>query len=372
VKVALVHDWLTGMRGGEKVLEALLDIFPDAPIFTLLHCEGQVSKKIEARKIHTSWIQKIPFAKKHYRGLLPLFPVAVEGFDLRDFDLIVSSSHCVAKGVIPRSDAFHISYVHTPMRYVWDLYHAYQQRGRAPFLRRLFFPPVAAALRSWDVAALPRVDAFVANSENVARRIRRHYGRKADVIYPPVDVDYFTPGGENRETLEKHDHFLIVSALVPYKNIELALQTFRERQAKLTIVGDGPDYRYLKSLAGPTVTFLGRVSDEELRNQYRGARALIFPGEEDFGMTAVEAQACGCPVIALRAGGVPESVIDGKTGILFDEPTPAALHLSIDKLAQIGFNISDLRENAVQFSVDNFQKNFRKFLALALHDSDKK
>jgi glycosyltransferase involved in cell wall biosynthesis len=255
------------------------------------------------------------------------------------------------------------------MRYVWDLYHAYARRGRAQLLRRLFFPPVAAGLRCWDVAAVPRVDAFIANSENVARRIRRHYGRTAEVIHPPVDVDYFSPGEGKGE---KRDYFLIVSALVPYKNIELALQAFRERLAKLTIVGDGPDYRYLKSLAGPTVTFLGRVTDDELREQYRGARALIFPGEEDFGMTAVEAQACGCPVVALREGGVQESVIHGKTGVLFDEPTPAALHLSIDKLGEIDFNISDLRENAMQFSVDNFQKNFRRFLALTLHDSDKK
>jgi glycosyltransferase involved in cell wall biosynthesis len=252
------------------------------------------------------------------------------------------------------------------MRYVWDLYHSYYRPDRLGLFKRMLFPVLANYLRCWDAASTTRVNEFIANSRHVASRILRHYGRQSEVIHPPVDVDFFTPGGE------KQDFFLIVSALVPYKNIDLAIQTFNRKKLPLRIVGEGPERKHLESLAHSNVVFTGWISDEELRKTYRRARALVFPGEEDFGLVSVEAQACGCPVVAFSVGGIRESVIDGKTGIFFDAPTVDSLGAALDKLGEIDFNISDLRENAMKFSRGNFQKKFLDFLHSKFHDPDKK
>ncbi len=247
VKVALVHDWLTGQRGGEKVLEVLAEVFPKAPIYTLFHFKGSQREDIERRVIRTSFLQGMPFLRKKYRSYLPLFPLAVEMFDLQDYDLVVSTSHCVAKGVIPRPDALHVSYIHSPMRYAWNLYFSYFSPARLSPFSRFLIPPVVHGLRTWDVASSARVDHFVANSANVARRIERYYRREADIIHPPADTDFYTPD----ESLPAGDFFLIVSALVPYKRIDLAVEAFNRTGAPLRIVGTGPEYKALKRRARP-------------------------------------------------------------------------------------------------------------------------
>ena len=357
MKVVLIHDWLTGMRGGEKVLEALCDLFPDAPIYTLLHVPQSVSAKIESRRIETSFLQHAPLIKKHYRNYLPLFPAAMERFDISQFDLVISSSHCVAKGVVPSPSAVHLCYCHTPMRYIWSHYQDYFGDHRIGLLKRAALPLVIDRLRSWDVSSAARVHAFACNSEAVAARIRKFYGREAEVIYPPVDVEFFTPSGEPRK-----DFFLVVSALVPYKRIELAVEVANRLDRRLVVVGAGPEERLLKRWASARVQFLGRVETEQLRNLYRTASALIQPGEEDFGINIVEALACECPVIAYRAGGAIETVVEGETGLFFNELTAESLSAVIDKTASLGFNKLLMRKTALRFSLERFKAEFQSFV----------
>jgi len=302
-RVALVHDWLTGMRGGERCLAALCDLFPQADLFTLLHVGGSVSETIARRRIFTSPIQRLPFAARGYRYYLPLFPWAIERLALDGYDLIVSSSHCVAKGIRPPRTALHIAYVYTPMRYVWDLHDAYVGRGRMGPASRVLLRAVAGWLRRWDVAANDRVDHLVAISHHVAARIRRHYGREAEVIYPPVETTRF------RLSERPGDYFLVAGAFAPYKRIDLAIEAFNRLRRRLVVLGDGQERRRLHRLAGPTIEFLGWRPDEEVAELLAGCRALIFPGEEDFGILPVEAMACGRPVIAYGRGGVTETVI---------------------------------------------------------------
>src|SRR5690606_21256241 len=282
MRVALVHDWLTGMRGGERVLEALIRLWPDAEIFTLLHLRGSVSPLIEERPIHTSFIDRLPGASKRYRNLLPLFPAAIERFDLRGFDLVVSSSHCVAKGVRP-AGAPHLCYCHTPMRYVWDLYDDYFGRGRAALPVRMAMPPIAAWLRRWDRRTASRVDTFVAHSAFIRERIRRCYGRDAVLVHPPVAAERL------RHARPRQHFYLIVSALVPYKRIELAIAAFNRLGRPLVIAGSGPELERLRRMARPNVRFTGWLPDDEIADLYERCRAFIFPGVEDFGITAVEA-----------------------------------------------------------------------------------
>lgn len=350
VKVALVHDWLTGQRGGEKVLEVFAEIFPDAPIYTLFHFPGSQVEEIELRTIHTSFIQKMPFLRKRYRWYLHFYPLAVELFDLQDYDFIISSSHCVAKGAIPRPDALHISYIHSPVRYAWNQYFAYFSPDKLGFFSRRFIPPVIHRLRQWDVTSTPRVDHFLANSNAVAQRIHRYYRRKAGVLHPPVDTEFFHPEDQ------RGDYFLLVSALVPYKRIDLAIEAFNLNGLKMKIVGNGPDYKKLKKTANKNIEFLGFLSSQDLLQAYQGAKAFLMPGEEDFGINSLEAQACGIPVIAYGRGGATETVIPQETGLFFRELTAKSLQNALDKFQGIAFNKSTIRANALAFSRDKFKK----------------
>jgi glycosyltransferase involved in cell wall biosynthesis len=351
LKVALVHDWLTGQRGGEKVLEALAEVFPEAPIYTLFHFKGSQAAEIERKRVGTSFLQRMPFLRRHYRWYLPLYPLAVELLNLQEYDLIVSSSHCVAKGIIPHPDALHVSYVHSPVRYAWNQYDAYFGPGRLSLPARLLIPGRIHRLRMWDVTSSARVDHFVANSAAVARRIGKYYRRAAEVVYPPVDTGFFRPG----DTASPREFDLIVSALVPYKMIDVALAAYKGQGRPLKIVGDGPEMKRLRRLAGPEVEFLGGRTSEELREIYRRARLLLMPGEEDFGIAAVEAQACGAPVVAFGRGGALETVLEGRTGLFFSALTPEAVRGALDKFRTLEFNEPTLRAHALGFSREVFK-----------------
>ncbi|RRA49881.1 glycosyltransferase family 4 protein [Acidipila sp. EB88] len=356
-RVALVHDWLTGMRGGEKVLEVLCTLLPDAPLWTLLHNRGSVCAAIETRPIHTSLLQHMPGAARRYRSYLPFFPLFAECNKAKDADVVISTSHAVAKSMVRRtrtaggSQPLHICYIHTPMRYVWDLFDEYFGPARmGAFASRFVFAPIAAALRRYDQRTSARVDVFVANSTYVAERVRRIYGREALVLPPPVDVARY--GSTVREA---GDRYLVVSAMVPYKRVDHAIRACATLGRKLTIVGKGPENQRLRALAaelGADVVFAGFASDAELADYYRQARALLFPGVEDFGIVPVEAIACGCPVIALAEGGILDSMTN-ETAEFFHEPTVAALEqamLAFEARALSAFHPETLRARARCFS----------------------
>ena len=350
-----MHDWLTGMRGGEKVLEVLLDLFPTAPIYTLFHIPGTVTPEIEARSIHTSFLQRAPGLRSRYRHYLPLFPRAIESLRLPETDLVVSSSHCVAKGVIKPEGARHVCYCHTPVRYAWDQRDAYfRDRGPVASLRSRLLD----RLQRWDAATADRVDLYVANSRFVAERIRRFYGRDAEIVPPPVDVDFYTPDGRERE-----DFCLYVSALAPYKRIDLAAEACRRLGRRLVVVGDGPERDRLAALAIPGLELPGRITAEELRELYRRAACFVQPGIEDFGISAAEALACGCPVVARGEGGVLDIVEHGEHGLLVP---PAAgldgLVEAIDKIRDMRFNSLNLRRRAERFAVGRCRSTLRNLL----------
>jgi len=346
-KVALIHDWLTGMRGGEKVLEALTEIFPGADIFTLLWRKGKVSDKIEQHNIITSPMQKIPSVEKYYRYFLPLMPGMIENFDLKKYDLVVSSSHCVAKGVKVPAGVPHICYCHAPMRYVWDQYDEYFNSQRSNALTSAAMKFVRPYLQRWDIKSASGVTGFIANSKNIMEKIKKYYSAPSQVIYPPVETEGYPPSWDG-------GYFLMVTALVPYKKVDFAIRAFNELRLPLKIIGSGPDEKRLKSMAGNNIEFTGWLSDDEIKHYYSGCRALIFPQEEDFGITAVEAQAAGKPVIAYGRGGSLETVIDEKTGIFFKEPSVESLKDSVHRFQDMHFDINALLANAERFSHDRF------------------
>ena len=353
------------MRGGEKVLLSLARLFPGAPIFTLLHLRGRVDPELEAREIRTSFVQRLPGVATRYRQYLPLFPAAAESFDLRGFDLVVSSSHCVAKGVRPAPGALHLCYCHTPMRYVWDRFDDYFGRGRASLPVRLLIRPVAARLRAWDVRTAARVHRFAANSAYVASRIRRYYDRDSVVIPPPVDTDFFTPGEDRPGAYD-----LVVSALAPYKRLELVLEAYRGTGRPLRVVGQGPEGPRLRALAPPEAAFLGAVADEELREQYRSCRAVLMPGVEDAGIVPLEALACGRPAVVFGEGGGAETVEHGKTGLVFREATAAALRAAVSTLETTRFDRLTLRARAEAYRRELFEARFGAFVDDALAGRD--
>jgi glycosyltransferase involved in cell wall biosynthesis len=342
-RVAIVHYWLVSMRGGEKVLEALCELFPEADIFTHVYNAEAMSPALRKHRVFTTFINGLPFARKHYQKYLPLMPTALETLDLSAYDVVISSESGPAKGVIVRPDALHICYCHSPMRYIWDQYATY--RASAGFLTRLAMPWIANSLRQWDVTSAARVDHFVANSKAVARRIRKYWRRDADVIAPPVDVsrfDAFTP---------REDFYLHVGELVPYKRADLAVRACSMLDRRLIVIGDGPEMKNLKRMAGPTVEFVGRLPDELLAEHYARCRALLFPAEEDFGIVPVEAMASGAPVIAFGRGGSEDTIVDGHTGVVFHEQTVASMLSAI-----IEFEM-----DASRFSAENIAAHAAKF-----------
>ncbi len=369
LKIALVHDWLTGMRGGEKVLEVLCDLYPQATLYTLLHNKGSVSKTIEDREIRTSFIDRMPLKARRYRNYLPLFPAAIESFDFSAYDLILSTSHAVAKGARPAPGALHICYCHTPMRYVWELYGEYFGPGRAGLVTRAAMSLVAPRLRAWDIRSSTRVHHFIANSRNVAGRIRQYYRRPADVIHPPVNLEQFLLSNED------DGYFLIVSALVPYKRVDLAIETFNRLGERLVIVGTGPELTRLKAIAAPKVEFLGWQSEVELAKLYARCRALIFPGIEDFGIVPLEAMASGKPVVAFGRGGALETVSDDPqrpTGVFFYEQTPEALKEAVLKLRTIKFDPRSIRKHAERFDRKIFKEEYKNYIEQKLTAQDER
>lgn len=356
-RVALVHDWLTGFRGGEQVLLSLARLFPEAPIYTLLHVKGSLPAELESRTIRTSFIGKLPFATRLYRHYLPLFPFAVRGLDVRAFDLVVSSSHCVAKSVQPGPNARHICYSHTPMRYVWDRFDDYFGPARMGRAGSAVLRVMAEGLRTWDVATSDRVHQYIANSQTVARRIRYFYGREALVIEPPVDTDFFTPGGGDEAA---SDYDLVVSALVPYKRIDLAIDAANLTTRRLLVVGNGAEEARLRARAKSNVEFLGSADRERLIGLYRGARALILPGVEDFGIVVAEALACGRPAVVNAQGGGAEIVNHGEFGQTFKEPTGEAVAAALAQLVPGRFSRLSLHQRAATYSRASFEARFMR------------
>lgn len=358
MRIALVHYWLLKMRGGEKVLESFCRLLPDADIFTLFYDPESVTDTIRSHKVIASFLNPL---RRHYRHLLPLMPLALEHFDLRDYDLVISSESGPAKGVMVPSSSYHVCYCHTPMRYLWDLYPAYLREWTVPRWKRAFMEPLANYLRLWDYASAARVDEFIANSANTQRRILRSYRRESSVVYPPVDIEtfYWQP---------PEDFYLAVGEFVAYKRFDMAVRVCSATGRRLLVVGDGPEYRKLKKCAGPTVEFCGRVSDPDLHALYARCRALIIPGEEDFGMTPVEALASGKPVIALARGGVMESVPTRNPfgGILYPDATDDALRRALERFERLESTVrsSELQAQAAQFSEARFHMHLRRILPL--------
>jgi glycosyltransferase involved in cell wall biosynthesis len=358
MRVAIVHYWLLGMRGGEKVVEALCRMFPDADIFTLFYDSAKVSETIRFRRVTASYLNPL---RRFYRSLLPLMPAALESFDLRDYDLVISHESGPVKGVLTPSTTRHICYSHTPMRYLWELYPAHLNDWTRNGLKRALIRHLTRKLRIWDYASAARVDEFVASSQNARRRIWKTYRREAKVIHPPVAVEsFFNKPSEG--------YFLIVSELVAYKQIDYAVRVLGRAGRKLKIIGDGPEYKALKKLAGASIQFCGRVSDAEVREMMARCRGFLLPGEEDFGLTPVEALASGKPVIALGRGGALETVptCNPLGGVLYDQASEDSLEAALQKFDQIEAQIvpADLQDWAARFSEAEFRSKMEQVLKI--------
>ncbi|AKT92199.1 glycosyltransferase family 4 protein [Campylobacter gracilis] len=361
MKKALIHDWFSTYAGAEKCVESFTDIWDDFEIYSLIDflSDADRNKILKGKRAHTSFIQKLPFAKDKYRNYLPLFPLAIEQFDLSGYDVVLSSSHAVAKGVLTHSNQLHIAYVHTPIRYAWDLYYQYLResgldRGLKGMLAKYFLHKI----RLWDASTANRVDHYVANSRYIARRIKKTYGKPSDVIYPPVDVDKFTL----REA--KEDFYLTASRMVPYKKIDLIVEAFSQTDKKLLVIGDGPDMAKIKSKAGKNVELLGFTDDETMADLMGRAKAFVFAAEEDFGITPVEAQACGTPVICFGRGGARETVLDGESGLYFMEQNTKELLAAVAKFEQNydKFEPVKIRENSLKFSRARFEAEIKSYV----------
>jgi glycosyltransferase involved in cell wall biosynthesis len=359
MKVALVHDFLIRLGGAERVLKVLSDMFPEAPIYTLLYDEKKVSKIFPKEKIRSSFLQKYPkFLKNYQRYFTYKMPRAIEELDFSEFDLVISSSNSFAHGIITNTETKHICYCHSPMRYAWDWANEYIEENNIHGFKRVIYSHLIKYLREWDRISADRPDKYLANSSNTKNRIKKYYGISSDIVYPPVDVDRFI-------VTEKHmDYFLIVSALTPYKKIDLAVKLFNKIGKKLVIIGGGPHKAYLKSISAPNVELLGFKSDETVKEYIENCRAFIFPGEEDFGITPLEAMSAGKPVLAFAKGGTLETVISGKTGEFFYDQTVESME---DGLARLLYNEKFydsqlIRKHAEKFSVEIFKKNIRKHI----------
>ena len=360
MKVAIVHYWLVNMRGGEKVLEALLELFPGADIYTHVYDPGSMPERINAHTVYTSYIQKLPLAKKMYQKYMPLMPNALSGFNLQDYDLVISSESGPAKGVVPNPDAYHICYCHSPMRYLWDMYHEYL-RGTNAFVR-FFMKRLIPSLRIWDIASANLVDRFITNSHYVAKRIRRYYNREAEVVFGPASIEKYL-----NVTRNSSGYYLFFGQITGYKRVDIAIDACAMSGRKLIVAGAGK--KNLKKYSkNSLVTFKGRVSDEEAAALFAGARALLYPGIEDLGLIPIEANAAGCPVIAYRDGGALETVKENVTGLFFDEQTPASLIEAMNRF-EAAEKEGVFRERSVftdhvqQFSADAFKERIKRVIA---------
>ncbi len=362
-RVAIIHDWLPLYGGAERVLEQIIQIFPEADLFSMVDFIPAGERGfLQDKPVRTSFIQKLPFVKKIYRSYLPLMPLAVEQFDMAGYDLVISSSYAVAKGVITGPNQLHICYCHSPIRYAWDLQHQYvHERGFLGKVRAWVQRALLHYVRMWDLRTAHGVDYFVANSAFVARRISKVYGRRATVIHPPVETKAFKLNEGKRENF-----YLTASRMVPYKKVDLIVRAFNAMpEKKLLVIGDGPEFQKVKALAGGNITLLGRQSFDALANYMERARAFIFAAEEDFGIMPLEAQACGTPVIALGRGGAKETIIDSKTGLFFPEQTPNSLCAAVEKFEAMSdqFVPAELRRHAERFSIVEFRNRFANFVA---------
>lgn len=356
MKVAIVHEWLTIYGGSERVTEIFHEIFPEAPIYCLVYDKDTMPARFKNYDIRTTFVQKLPFAKKHYKSYLPVMPRAFEELDLTEYDLVISSSSACAKGVITRSDAIHICYCHTPTRYFWEFYYEYvKNMGK---IKKTVISMFIHKLRMWDRLAADRVDNFIANSNYIAGRISKYYRRESKVIFPPVNTHLYNISDKDE------NYYLIVSRLVTYKRIDLAVEAFNKMGLPLVIVGDGPQRNELEKIAKPNIKFLGRLSDEEIRKYYSTCKAFIFPGEEDFGITPVECEASGRPVIAYGRGGALDTVLDKKTGIFFKEQNAESLIEAVEKFDKFGveYTKEQIKEYSEKFSVDRFKKEFKDYI----------
>lgn len=363
MKVALVHDYLNQMGGAERVVMAFHEIFPDAPIYTSIYDPQRVDPVFQKMDIRTSFMQKLPLVTRHHQPYLPFYPFAMENLDLRGYDLVLSSSSAFGKGVITRPETLHICYCHTPMRWCWN-YDEYVEREHLGKVARGILPLMITGLRIWDQTSAMRVDHFIANSPVVAERIRKYYRREAAYIPPPVDASRFPFD----PAIVPDDYFLVLSRLVPYKRIDLAIQACNQLQLPLVIIGGGRDLDRLKQMAGPTIRFMGRLSDEEVIHYITQCRAFLFPGEEDFGITPLEAQACGRPVIAYGAGGALASIIDGITGRFFKEQTVESLANVLATFDERLFDSNVIRSHALEFDMPLFRRRILQFVEAKLSE----
>ncbi|MBN2542788.1 glycosyltransferase [bacterium] len=365
MKIALVQDFLNQYGGAERVLEAIHELYPEADVYTLIHEPARLPDNFKTWKIHESpYTSLIPFRNKIYKGLLPAYPMLIEQFDFRKYDIVISSSYLFAKGVLTPSTTCHICYCHTPMRQAWELYHTYKEHyGKG--LLSIYYTKVFHYIRLWDIASKNRVDYFIANSKTVRNRIKKYYRREAEVIFPPVDTHKFSI------SVNVDDYYLCLSRLVPYKRTDLAVRAFNKLGKKLVVAGDGPELKKLKKIAKKNIEFVGSVSDDEKGKLLSKCNALIFPGLEDFGIVPVEAQASGRPVIAYRGGGALETVEENKTGVFFNEFTPDSLVSAVHKLAKLQFEPEEIRNLSFRFDRKVFLHKFRQYLESAYTEFNK-
>lgn len=349
MKVAIVHDWLVNYGGAERVVEAFLEIYPEADIYTLVYDEKKIGNIFKKEKVKTTFIQKFTKATKIYTKLLPLMPYAFEELDLSSYDLVISSSSCCAKGVITGPNTKHIAYIHSPMRYAWDLYHDYKKGSGK--ITKFFMSIFMKRLREWDYTSSQRIDTLVANSNYVAKRINKFWNRECKVIYPPVDIDRLSPNGK-----EPEDFYVVFSRFVPYKRIDLAIEACKKSKRKLIVIGDGEQRDYLKSLGDENTVFTGRISDDEVKDYLQRCKAMIFCAEEDFGIVPLEAQACGRPVIAYGKGGALETIVAGKTGVFFPKQEIESVVKGIEKFETLNLNSQEIYEHAMKFSRERFKR----------------
>lgn len=375
MKVAIIQDWLVTYAGAEKVLEEILKIYPNADLFSLVdYMPSNQRDFILNKKVTTSFIQKLPLAKKKYRSYLPLMPMAIEQLDVSQYDVVISSSHAVAKGVITGPDQLHISYIHSPIRYAWDLQHQYlKEAGLNKGIKGVLAKYMLHKIRNWDYRTANGVDYFLSNSDFIGKRIWKVYRRESNTIYPPVDVSAFTLGGE------KEDYYMTASRMVPYKKIKLIVEAFTKMpDKKLVVIGTGPDFEKIKAIAGPNIELLGYQSFEVLKSYMQKAKAFVFAAEEDFGITPVEAQACGTPVITYGKGGALETVngfghSKSPTGLFFEEQTPESIISAVKRYEEVRHLIlaSDCRENSLRFSPERFREEFRNFVEEKIMEKQK-